>query len=466
MSAVFLFAGIALAAPPEQRIVGGQEADPGEWPWQVALVQKNAPDFYNGQFCGGSLINREWVLTAAHCVDTSDPNDQDIVAGIHDLDDPDPNYKLSAVSEIVVHPGWDPNTNDNDIALLKLTTPIDERAANGATLPIAHVDLVAEDVGPLAGEDATVTGWGNLNGQPNPGGTNYPDKLHEVTLPIITNADCNTAYGGDITANMLCAAVEGGGKDSCQGDSGGPLVVFDNGQSRWEQAGIVSFGIGCAAPDFPGVYARVSQYIDWVNSHVAPVVTTSAVYLPAIFDIAAAPPPPPPTSIVNGNFEQGPDVGWADSSTNGWILITNDFSPNEITAHSGAWAAWLGGDFNETSILSQQVTVNAAAPFLTYFHIIGSEDDCGFDFAGVFVNGTAVKEYELCLDNETSNWVQQSVNLAAYAGQSVLLEFVVEADDSFNSNWFLDDVAFAASAVSGSAAPAGGSVNAAAPRGE
>jgi hypothetical protein len=109
--------------------------------------------------------------------------------------------------------------------------------------------------------------------------------------------------------------------------------------------------------------------------------------------------------------------------------------------------------------------VSAAAPFLTYYHAIGSGDDCGFDFASVFINGTNVKEYELCLDNETGGWVAQSVNLAAYAGQSVLLEFVVETDSDFNSNWFLDDVAFAASAAAAAAeAPTGGPVNAAAPR--
>jgi hypothetical protein len=468
-----LFAGLALAAPGDPNIVGGQEATPGEWPWQVALVNKG-PDLYNGQFCGGSLIHREWVLTAAHCVDDKTPAQLDIVAGIHDLDNPDPNFVRSTLTQIVVHPGWNPDTNDNDMALLKLATPIDERAASGATLPIAHVDLVADTVGPLAGVMSTVTGWGNTLPNP-PGGTNYPDRLQEVSLPIITNAACNTAYGGDITDNMLCAAEAG--KDSCQGDSGGPLVVFDGGQSRWEQAGVVSFGIGCANPSFPGVYARVSRYISWINSNLPPIVTAFDLYLPVTLVIAAAPPPPPPTPtptpppqpptpIVNGNFEQGPDVGWADSSTNGWILITNDFDDNQITAHSGAWAAWLGGDQNETSILSQQVTVSAGAPFLTYYHIIGSEDDCGFDHAGVFINGTNVKEYDLCLDNETGGWLSQSVSLAAYAGQSVLLEFVVETDNSFNSNWFLDDVAFSASAAAAGSAPAGAPPNAAAPKGE
>lgn len=474
MSTILLLAGLALAAPDDPSIVGGQEANPGEWPWQVALVNKG-PDLYNGQFCGGSLIHREWVLTAAHCVDDRTAAQLDVVAGIHDLDNPDPNFVRSTLTEIIVHPGWNTDTNDNDIALLHLTTPIDERPAGGPTLPIAHVDLVADTVGPLAGVMSTVTGWGNTLPNP-PGGTSYPDRLQMVSLPIITNAACNTAYGGDITDNMLCAAEVGGGKDSCQGDSGGPLVVFDGGQSRWEQAGVVSFGIGCADPDFPGVYARVSRYISWINSNLPPIVATDFTYFPAIFDIAAAPPPPTPTppptpppatSIVNGNFEQGSGVGWAESSTHGWPLVLNSFAPTEVTAHSGIWGAWLGGDEDETSIISQQITVSAGAPHVTYYHYIGSaEVACDNDLAGVFVDGTMVKQYGLCEATETGGWVQQSVNLAAYAGQSVLLEFVVENDSTDNSNWFLDDVAFSASAAAATAAPSGASLNAAAPKGE
>jgi hypothetical protein len=125
----------------------------------------------------------------------------------------------------------------------------------------------------------------------------------------------------------------------------------------------------------------------------------------------------------------------------------------------------MGGGNDEIAVLSQQVTVNAGAPFLTYYHIIGSADDCGFDFAEVDVNGTAVKEYDLCDANETGGWVQQSVNLAAYAGQSILLEFVIETDSAANSNWFIDDVAFAASAAAaGPADPSAAPAQADAPR--
>ncbi len=459
---LFALAGAVLAGPREPDIVGGQEADPGEYPWQVALVRSGQSLL--SQYCGGSLIHREWVVTAAHCVEDETADEVDVAAGVHDLGVPDPGFVRSAVTEIVIHPGWNPSTSDNDIALLRLATPIDERPGAGATLPIAHLDRVASDAGPLDGVMATVTGWGNTLPNP-PGGVNYPDQLQEVSLPIITNAACNAAYGGGITANMLCAAAPG--KDACQGDSGGPLIVFDNGQARWELAGVVSFGEGCAHPNFPGVYARVSQYNVWIDSYV--LALSHHVYLPAVFDIAAIP------LFVNGHFEYGPGVGWLESSTHDFSLVTNDFTGFDgggnpitiITPHGGTWAAWLGGGGDETSVLSQQVAVHPGAPFLTFYSASGSQEPaCGNDRAGVDVNGVTVQGYDLCEATENSAWTLQSLNLAAYAGQSIALAFWVETNADLNSNWFIDDVLFAVSGTAAApqgSAPAGPDVSA--PRG-
>ncbi|MFO7663869.1 MAG: serine protease, partial [Chloroflexota bacterium] len=213
--AIFLFTGLALADNLEQRIVGGQEADPGEWPWQIALVVKGGDLFFD-QFCGASLLNEEWVLTAAHCVEEQTPSDLDVVVGIHDLRNADPNYVRVGVSTIVIHPGWNTNTFDNDIALIKVSTPIPNRLVNGTTLPITAVEMVPVNIGDMNGTIATVTGWGNRAAQPNPGGNDFPDRLHEVEVPIITNLDCSIAYSG-ITQNMVCAGIPAGGKDSCQG---------------------------------------------------------------------------------------------------------------------------------------------------------------------------------------------------------------------------------------------------------
>jgi secreted trypsin-like serine protease len=438
--ALFLFTGLALADNPEQRIVGGQEADPGEWPWQIALVVKGG-DLYFGQFCGASLLNEEWVLTAAHCVEDQTPSDLDVVAGIHDLRTPDPNIRRVGVSAIVIHPGWNTNTFDNDIALIKVSTPIPNRLVNGTTLPITAVEMVATNIGALNGTMATVTGWGNRAAQPNPGGNDFPDRLHEVEVPIISNADCSNAYTG-ITQNMVCAGIPAGGKDSCQGDSGGPLVVYNNAAGKWLQAGIVSFGQGCAAPNKPGVYTRLSRYIDWIADTMSEgVVEGYASFIPVNMNVTA----PATQSLVNGNFEAGP-TGWTQYSLQGWDIIYH-VDDLLVNPRSGQWAAWLGGDDNEVSFLQQLVTVPQATPYLTYYHWIASDDACNFDFAQVVVNNVKVHEYSLCTANDTNGWVRKSVNLTAYAGQTVTFQIRVETDASENSNLFVDDVAFAASLV-------------------
>ncbi len=457
---VMLFSIAAVRADPASpTIVGGQEADPGEWPWQVVLVQKGANPI-NGAFCGGSIITRDWVLTAAHCVDTASTSDLDVVVGIHDLRNPNTGFVRVALSQIVVHPGWNDANKDNDLALLKLAQPVPARAASGSGLPIAYSNLATSAVGNLAGRTSTVTGWGNRSSN----GSDFPDTLHEVEVPIISNADCAASYG-NLTDNMLCAGLPQGGKDSCQGDSGGPLVVYDQATAKWQQVGIVSFGIGCAEPGYPGVYARVSRYTNWINSYVNPVVMTNRFLLPFISNVPYVPPASP---LVNGNFEQGPGKGWAEESSNGFPLITNDFLGNTaVTAHSGSWAAWLGGLDDETSVLSQQVTLAPGQTVLSYYYWIGSEDICGFDFAGVFVKGNLVKSYDLCDSTDTGGWVRGTANVSAYVGQRVLLEFVVETDGSGNSNFFLDDVALGPSLTADQPAPdhrAPGS--AAAPKGQ
>lgn len=431
------------ADPAAPEIVGGQEADPGEWPWQVVLVEKGKTPAV-GFFCGGAILNKDWVLTAAHCVDSSAPDDLDIIAGIHDLSAPDAGFVRVGLSQVVVHQDWNFINKDNDIALLRLATPIPERVARANQLPIAYTTLATNAIGDLTGVTSTVTGWGNRN----PNGNDYPPRLHEVEVPIISNADCLTPYP-NVTDNMICAGFTQGGKDSCQGDSGGPLVVFKG--NKWHQVGIVSFGKGCAEPDFPGVYARVTRYIDWIDTVINPVVPTDFAYLPVILSV---PYISPVTPLENGDFEQGPDVGWTESSSNGYPLITGDFATTGVSAHSGSWAAWLGGLNDETSIISQQVTIQPGQTVLSYYYWIGSEDTCGYDFGGVFVNGTAVVVYDLCDDTSTGGWVRGTHDLAAYAGQSILLEFIVETDDSLNSNLFIDDVALGASLAADEPEPA------------
>lgn len=276
LMAVMLFGSIAPAqaqdgTPPLGPIINGTVADAGEYPWQVALVGGSTSDLFNGQFCGGSLIHAQWVLTAAHCVVqggvTVAASSLDVVAGINNLSS-DVSYQRRDVIQVIPHPSYNPSTQDNDIALLQLASAVTlGGSGNGKT---AAIPLVPSNIGALTGVTSTVTGWGNTSTVSNV----FLPELREVEVPIYDNSVCNDAshYNGSITANMICAGFDAGGKDSCQGDSGGPLVVLNSGQ--FVLAGVVSWGIGCAQPMLPGVYTRVSQYVTWVNSYV-PVGTSS-----------------------------------------------------------------------------------------------------------------------------------------------------------------------------------------------
>uniref|UniRef100_A0A672G6H6 Zgc:100868 n=1 Tax=Salarias fasciatus TaxID=181472 RepID=A0A672G6H6_SALFA len=241
------------SSPRNSRIVGGAVALEGSWPWQVSLHRSG------GHFCGGSLINNQWVLSAAHCFQTITAGQVTVYLGRQTQAGPNPNEESRSVSQIISHPDYDSGSNDNDVALLRLSseTPFTDY--------IVPVCLAAPDSSVHSGVSSWVTGWGALT---EGGGSGFsPDDLMEVEVPTVGNRQCNCDYGvGQITDNMLCAGFREGGKDSCQGDSGGPLVTKRG--DVWIQLAVVSFGFGCARPEFPGVYARVSRYMSWINSQI------------------------------------------------------------------------------------------------------------------------------------------------------------------------------------------------------
>ncbi|XP_067249005.1 trypsin-like [Chanodichthys erythropterus] len=238
-------------APLNNKIVGGEDAAAGAWPWQVSIQSAK----YGGHFCGGSLINKDWVLSAAHCFQES-LDTIEIYLGRRSQSGSNPYEEFRTAIQVINHPNYVGATHDNDIALLQLSSSVTFSEY------IKPVCLAATGSVFTAGTESWVTGWGALNS-----GGSSPDILQEVMVPIVSNSDCNNAYEGGISSNMICAGLlNEGGKDSCQGDSGGPMVSKNG--SVWIQSGVVSFGEGCADPKFPGVYARVSQYNSWINNKV------------------------------------------------------------------------------------------------------------------------------------------------------------------------------------------------------
>jgi secreted trypsin-like serine protease len=260
------------------KVVGGEVAKPGAWPWQVAIYRRAVKD---GQpvgalFCGGSLIDAKWVLSAAHCFDGSPgkfdraaPNDIVIVEGTNVLDrgtfgGGEGRGRKLRVSRIIVHERWNKSSMENDIALLELAT---SAASKPVPIFIAQASKSGEQddlraaATETAGAISIVTGWGTLRQ-----GGSSPDRLMQVELPVVSVDTCRAAYAGDSTIDhrTLCAGLKEGGKDSCQGDSGGPMVARDPTRG-FVQIGIVSWGKGCGLPSYYGVYTRVSTFNEWLR---------------------------------------------------------------------------------------------------------------------------------------------------------------------------------------------------------
>ena len=253
--ALALFSSALLAADRTVRIVGGTQVPDNRYPWMASIYFRVADNrFLPG--CGGSLISDRWIVSAAHCFVNggvpADPNNVAFLLGATDLTSDDGIFNV--VSRIVVHPEYNPNTQENDIALLELPQPV---GFEPITLP-----SVANPV-PIDGELATAAGWGATSE-----GGPQSNQLLEVDLPIVAHNACLPFYQNSLNQPlMLCAGgVPFGGRDSCQGDSGGPLFVTRADQVV--QAGIVSFGVGCARPGIPGIYTRMIAYTDWISGFV------------------------------------------------------------------------------------------------------------------------------------------------------------------------------------------------------
>lgn len=240
------------------RIVGGKGATFGEWPWQVLVRESTWLGLFTKNKCGGVLITKNYVMTAAHCQPGFLAS---LVAVFGEFDiSGDLEKKRSVtknVKRIVVHREYDAASFENDLALLELESPIHY---DTHIVPIC----MPSDAADFTGRMATVTGWGRLKY-----GGGVPSILQEVQVPIIENNVCQemfhtAGHNKKILPSFLCAGYANGQKDSCEGDSGGPLVL-QRPDGRWELAGTVSHGIKCAAPYLPGVYMRTTFYKPWLQ---------------------------------------------------------------------------------------------------------------------------------------------------------------------------------------------------------
>jgi len=300
----------------QARIIGGDQSEIGEFPYYV----------YMGG-CGGSLIAPGVVLSAAHC--GSFDGDHVFVGG-YEVDKTTGGAQRVKVVDGVFHPEYNENTFRNDFALHRLKDPV----AMDSDIKFSINSLNGQ---PAPGQDLTVLGLGATQQ-----GGSLEQYLQDVTVQAMSVDECNrNGYGGDVEGDvMFCAGVNGGGKDSCQGDSGGPLVIRNGNEHI--QVGVVSWGYGCARPNFPGVYARVSSAKDWIRSVVCDDWDMSAEFCDEGFQPTASPTEPPtdpplscPGDEIAFEFtirtdEWAEETSWnLKDSENNLVLSGGDYTDDE-----------------------------------------------------------------------------------------------------------------------------------------
>ncbi|XP_075784860.1 serine protease 27-like [Pelodiscus sinensis] len=243
------------------RIVEGNDTKEGEFPWQASVQWKGV------HMCGASLINQEWLITAAHCFyQLRNLTQYRVVLGILQLQNPGPHSRACPVQRIIPNPNYAGQTTSGDIALIQLATPVN---FSDYILPICLPDT---SIRFPPGKECWVTGWGNLRPWVD---LPSPQTLQKLQVPIIDTKTCKSLYRTngvnrppyrDIQDDMICAGYAEGLRDACNGDSGGPMMCIVG--DVWVLAGVVSWGEGCAIKNRPGVYSRLTSYQNWIQEYV------------------------------------------------------------------------------------------------------------------------------------------------------------------------------------------------------
>ncbi|GCC16875.1 coagulation factor VII-like [Chiloscyllium punctatum] len=235
------------------RIVGGSDALKGEYPWQMLLM------YYEEVLCGGVLLNPQWVVTAAHCLQNKKREGFQVIAGEHMLEIEEGTEQVRNISRMILHENYNAETVDSDIALLELSAPVE---LNDFAVPIclAERDFVLRELNQI--RFPTVTGWGRLFDAGI-----IAQTLQKLRIPLVRTSECRLTTEREITQNMFCAGYRDAKMDSCRGDSGGPLAAQYKGS--WFLTGIVSWGEkGCASKGKYGVYTKVYKFIEWIRQYI------------------------------------------------------------------------------------------------------------------------------------------------------------------------------------------------------